>query len=182
VRTVDRIVVRKNGRKYQTEGRVLKQNPDKDGYLYVQFSMNGKMVHRFVHRIVASCFLPNPDNLPQVNHKDCDRVNNNVKNLEWCDGYYNQRYREEHGEAFGRPVIAIDMKTTEVLRFRSQHEAARELGPSQGNIGNVIRGQRNQTHGHWFTNADNNAVEATRAKFGDEVANKVSELMSGKEL
>ena len=89
VRTKDRWVTYKDGRKRFVKGRVLKQQLDKDGYLRVCFGTNGKAFYLQVHRIIAVCFLPNPNNLPQVNHKDCDRTNNIASNLEWCTQEYN---------------------------------------------------------------------------------------------
>lgn len=181
VRTLDHYVKDKRYGKRLIKGRVLKQYRQKNGYMYVYFSINGKTVGLRVHRIIAACFLDNPDNLEQVNHIDCNRTNNNVSNLEWCDGYYNSQYREKYGvsatEARGHRIIAINIKTLAVLYFKSQGEAARQLGAYQQNIKDVIKGRRKKHHGYWFTNADEHAVENTRAKFGDKVAGKVKELM-----
>ena len=84
VRTKDRIVTDRNGKKYHIKGRVLKQQLDKYGYLVVHIRENGKSFYRKVHRMVLVTFCPNPDNLPEVNHIDCDRTNNRLDNLEWC--------------------------------------------------------------------------------------------------
>lgn len=62
------------------------------GYLKVVFSKNGIVKKYLVHRLVAQAFIPNPDNLPQVNHKDEDKTNNMVDNLEWCTAKYNINY------------------------------------------------------------------------------------------
>ena len=65
---------------------------NKYGYIQVGLSKNGIRTMFQVHRLVAQAFLPNPDNLPQVNHLDEDKTNNNVTNLEWCDAKYNNNY------------------------------------------------------------------------------------------
>ena len=62
------------------------------GYIQVNLCYNGKLYKKYVHRLVAQAFLPNPDNLPEVNHKDEDKTNNSVDNLEWCDRSYNLKY------------------------------------------------------------------------------------------
>jgi len=178
VRTLDRMVPTSRGNgKRLVRGRILKQCYNRYGYLYVTFSTNGKKVSRRVHRIIALCFLLNPDNLPQVNHKNCDRTDNNVDNLEWCDGSYNRRYTEKYGEALGHPMLAINLTTSEVSWFHSQMEASRSLGVNDGSINMVIKGKRKTAGGYWFTKADENAVETTKNKFGDEVADKVEKLM-----
>ncbi len=64
--------------------KVLKPHPMKTGYLRVGLSKNGKAKNHFVHRLVAQAFVPNPDNLPCVNHIDNNPANNEVVNLEWC--------------------------------------------------------------------------------------------------
>ena len=58
----------------------------------IQLYKDGRYHHYGVHRLVALAFIPNPDNLPQVNHKDEDKTNNNVDNLEWCTAKYNSNY------------------------------------------------------------------------------------------
>ena len=88
VRSLDRYDNRNCFRK----GKVLSPIKDKDGYIQVSLYYNRKMYKKYVHRIVAEAFLPNPDNLPEVNHKDEDKTNNNVTNLEWCDRKYNLSY------------------------------------------------------------------------------------------
>lgn len=64
VRTKDRVVTRSDGSKLFVKGRVLKQQRDRYGYMFVQFSVNGKRTTLKAHRMVAICFVPNPDNLP----------------------------------------------------------------------------------------------------------------------
>lgn len=186
VRTLDRYVSHWRGGKSLIKGHILKQWYDRYGYLYVAFKVNGKMINRKVHRIIASCFLTKPSGFEQVNHKNCIRDDNRIMNLEWCTASYNQRYREKHGvsqtEAQGHRLIAINIKTQEVSQFRSQREAGRVLNVKDQNINGVIKGRHNQSGGYWFVNADDHSVENTRNNFGDEIACKVEKLMSKNEL
>ena len=92
VRSFDRYVKYSNGRIHLHKGKVLSPSIRYDGYLVVLLSYNGKHKMFSVHRLVAEAFIPNPDNLPQVNHKDEDKTNNSVENLEWCDNKYNMNY------------------------------------------------------------------------------------------
>jgi len=130
--------------------------------------MNGKTVTKKVHRLVAETFISNPDNLTEVNHKDCNRANNNVENLEWCTRSYNRQYREKYGvsqtEALGNPVFAINLETLEVSHFRSQSEASRELGVFKQNVNNVIKGIIKQTGGYLFVNDDGHSVDVVNHK------------------
>ena len=71
--------------------KILKPNYV-SGYLRVGMYKNKTFKYYLIHRLVAQAFLPNPDNLPQVNHKDEDKSNNRVDNLEWCDRSYNMNY------------------------------------------------------------------------------------------
>jgi hypothetical protein len=82
----DRIV---NGRFWESK----KKNPfvDKDGYYQVTLSKNGTLKTFLVHRLVALTYIPNSNNYPCINHKDCNRKNNNLNNLEWCTIMYNSQ-------------------------------------------------------------------------------------------
>ena len=181
VRTKDRTIVDKNGKKRFVKGRVLKQHLDNNGYLCVRFRVNGKLVHLRVHRIVAISFIPNPNNCPEVNHKDNDRTNATVSNLEWCSKQYNLDYKNNFGtspaDVQGKSVIAVNLKTGKVLKFESQHEAARQLEILAQSINKVLKGRMNKTHDYWFCYVNENVVEKVRAKFGDKVANEVEKLM-----
>ena len=184
VRAKDRYVPGRNGSKRLIKGRILKQYRDKDGYIYVAFRVNYKTVHLKVHRAVATCFIPNPNGYPEVNHIDCNRTNNVVSNLEWCTKKYNTAYREKYGKSatkvLGRSVIVVNPETFEVLWFETQAEAGRELNVYTSHITDVVRDKRQKTCGLWFCDADENAVEKTRDKFGDGIANKVKKLMNDK--
>ena len=88
VRSLDRYDNRNCFRK----GKVLSPVKNKDGYLQVNLCCNGKYKMFLVHRLVAQAFILNPDNLPEINHKDENPGNNNVDNLEWCNRKYNINY------------------------------------------------------------------------------------------
>ena len=92
VRSVDRYVKTCYGSYRLYKGKVLSPGKDKNGYLKVVLNCNGKCKTINVHRLTAQAFIPNPDNLPMVNHKDEDKSNNNVDNLEWCTAKYNNTY------------------------------------------------------------------------------------------
>lgn len=170
VRTIDRVVSGENGTR-SLKGKVLKQRNDRYGYPIVSIQINKKGVTKTIHRLVAQTFIPNPDGFPQVNHKDCDRTNNNVENLEWCDNSYNQQYRQKYGisntEAQGSPLFAINLATWGALHFRSQGEASRELGVDRPNINAVIKGSRKHAGGYWFVNDDGHAVDIVKSKLHD---------------
>lgn len=165
---IEKIEVSSFGRVRSVKGHYYKYCRDKGGYLKITFNVNGKSTCKLVHRLVAQTFIPNPDNLPEVNHKDGDRANNCVSNIEWCTHEYNMKYREEHGissaEALGHSMFAINLKTLEVSRFRSQSEAGRVLGVSQPNVNAVIKGRLKHAGGYWFTNDDKKATDAIKLK------------------
>ena len=167
VRTLDRTVSSKGNGTRLAKGLILKQRDNGKGYLRVNIQINGKQTTKNIHRLVAQTFIPNPDNLPQVNHRDCDRANNNVDNLEWCDNSYNVRYREKYGEALGHPMFVIELATLEVTHFPSQNEASRALGISVGSINMVIKGIRNRAGGYFFVNDDGHAVDVVKSKLHD---------------
>lgn len=86
----------KEGKEYtltkKYKEKIMKQKTNIFGYNCIQLCKDGKYKKYMVHRLVASVFLPNPYNLPQVNHKDENKQNNCVENLEWCTSQYNITY------------------------------------------------------------------------------------------
>lgn len=82
---------------YFIKERILKPCTNNKGYNYVDLMVNKKRKRMLVHRIVALTFMPNPSNLPMVNHKDFNPKNNCVDNLEWCDRKYNAQYSAKVG-------------------------------------------------------------------------------------
>ena len=156
VRTLDRVVSNGKGTRVE-KGMILKQWPNKRGYLRVAFRKDSKLINKPVHRLVAQTFIPNPDNLPQVNHKDCNPQNNSVSNLEWCTPEYNIEYREKYGkssaEVSGCPVYAVNLDTLKIYKFKSQREAGRALGIVNQSINNVLKGRLKTTHGYVFAKA-----------------------------
>lgn len=136
IRSLDRVFIDKCGNEKHLTGRILKQNHGTNGYLSVQFSVNDVKQRRMVHRVVAKAFIPNPENLPEVNHKDEDKYNNRIDNLEWCDRHYNNCYGTKIRRSMSKmrhPIEALKDGIV-VATFRSQLDAAKITGNSQGNI------------------------------------------------
>jgi len=109
----------------------------KGGYIRVGLlNSKGKRITFNVHRLVAKAFLQNPNNLPQVNHIDENRLNNRVDNLEYCSAQYNIDYSQ------AKEVVQKDLKTGEVIKvFKSVSEAQRQTGIYAGNIANCCNGR-----------------------------------------
>ena len=138
IRSIERDVVSysRNGTRYvkRLKSVVLSQaTTNKNGYLVktVLLSSNGKHKMFVVARLIALTFIPNPDNLPQVNHKDEDPTNNVWTNLEWCDATYNNRYgtrsiRESITKS--RPILQFLLDGTFIKRWNSSKEVEKTLG------------------------------------------------------
>lgn len=91
VRSVDR-TVKGNKCIFAFKGKILSPKTHRAGYLVVCLCKNRKQKMYYIHRLVAEAFIPNPDSLPQVNHKDENKTNNRLDNLEWCSAKYNTNY------------------------------------------------------------------------------------------
>ena len=168
VRTLDKVVSSEKTTRF-VKGHVLNPYDNDRGYLRVGIQSNSKRTFKYIHRLVAQTFLPNPKSLPEINHKDNNPLNNNVSNLEWCTHEYNIAYREKYGTPAKdfvqkSPVCAVDLKTQEILWFESQIEASRVFGFSVSSINNVIMGKQKRTHGLWFINADAKADDVIKHK------------------
>lgn len=149
VKSVQR--VKQNNLGYQAiNERLLAQVPDRDGYLRVCLSRDGKHSPKLVSRLVAKAFIPNPNNLPVVNHMDENKQNNNVDNLEWCSVKYNTCYGSGLLKAAmknGRPVVQIENGKI-INEFYSTQKASTETGIPQANIYKVCTGNRKTAGGY----------------------------------
>ena len=147
-------VERKDSQGQRRGGRILKPKYSRGGYLMVHLYKNGKMKAKSVHRLVAETFLPNPNGLPQVNHRDEVKDNNKVGNLEWCDSKYNINYGtllERSAQAQSKKVRAVNVKTGEVLTFNSTREAGRK-DYDQSSVAKACKGVYNANGGNLYRN------------------------------
>ena len=96
----DKYTISSDGKVYSIRsGKFLKPRLSMDGYERVALC-DGPIRREYrIHRLVAEAFVENPQNLPQINHKDFNKLNNYVTNLEWCDDYYNTHYSINSGRS-----------------------------------------------------------------------------------
>lgn len=109
-------------------GRIIKPSMTNKGYLRVCLWGNGESKNYRVHRLVAQAFIPNPNNYPEINHKDKNRQNNYVNNLEWCTSQYNIDY------SLAKQVLQYDLSGNYITTWKSVNEIERCLGFFHGNI------------------------------------------------
>ena len=123
--------------------KILKPQKTNNGYLRVDLCKDGKLKHSKVHRLVAEAFIPNPNNLETVNHKDEVKTNNTVSNLEWMSRVDNKRY------SANKSVKMFDKSTGELLAtFPSTREAERVTGINNGNISTCCNGKIKSSGGY----------------------------------
>lgn len=152
VRSIDRIVTMKNGLKRKTPGVVLKLNRGNGtgNYKSVSLSKDGIMKRFLVHRLVANAVVPNPDDLPEINHKDEDKCNNRADNLEWCDRKYNNLYGTAKARSAikqGKPVIQ-KLNGKIVNAWPTAGMAAAFTDATQGGIDGCCRGKVKTSGGY----------------------------------
>ena len=122
--------------------KFLKPKCDKDGYFDVSLCKNGKQKTFKIHRLVAEAYIPNIDNLPQVNHKDECKTNNCLQNLEWCDAKYNNNYGTRNEKAANSnkiPILQYDLDGNFIREWSSANDVGREV---QSNICHCLKGRR----------------------------------------
>lgn len=130
--------------------RVLRA--DRLGYLVVTLHNNNHSKTFKVHRLVAIAFIPNPECFPCVNHKDEDKMNNNINNLEWCSYSYNNKYgnrprkvlnahKAKKSSKAERAVVKLDTNGAVLEEFSSISEAARIIGIARESVRDAVRGK-----------------------------------------
>lgn len=151
VRRVAREIMRANGWPYRVAERELSQVSLGRGYRAVAFKVARKTNRtRLVHRLVAEAFLPNPDALPHVNHKNLDKTDNRVDNLEWCTEAQNQQHAAARGRFHGRTnpnarfklqPEQVDAILARLAQGEFQDDLAAEFGVSQSMISMIKTGK-----------------------------------------
>lgn len=133
--------------------KILKPSKINSGYLHITICKNGKMKYFLVHRLVASAFLPNPDNLPCINHKNNDKMDNRLSNLEYCSYHYNNTYgahkqlqRESHinnleNNKRAKSVNQYSLYNEYIKTFLSARRASEELNICHSGIIRCCNGQ-----------------------------------------
>lgn len=132
-----------NGGSNASKEKILKPNKDKKGYLMVGLCKQGKRKMCKIHRLVAMVFIENPNNFREINHKDEDKTNNRVTNLEWCDRKHNINYGTRT-EKCSKQVLCLETDKT----YPSTMEVKRQLGLNTGNISQCCNGKRKTCGGY----------------------------------
>ena len=143
--------------KYKGKKTLLKPRKNIYGYYYVGLSKNGVKKSYTIHKLVAKVFIPNPNCLPCVNHRDENRLNNNVDNLEWCTYKYNTNYgtciqrrseKTRNDPKRSKPVIQYTLDGVFVKEWPSLMEIERQLGWHRAGITTCINGKTKQAYGY----------------------------------
>ena len=143
----------------------IKPKPmDKHGHLGVCLLINGKRCYKYVHRLIAEAFIPNPNNYPIVRHLNDNPYDNELDNLDWGTQKDNYNDCKRNGHTYiptdndremgfrkiRKPIVAIDIESGKIMKFKGQQEASRILGIQQANIWKVLNGKRSSTCGYRF--------------------------------
>lgn len=162
VRSLDRYVdYDKFGKKQFAKGQLIKDQPDSKGYRRLVIQLNNKSRLYRIHRLVALAFIPNPQNLKEINHINGIKTDNRVENLEWCTRSHNNKHMYAIGLAKpvkswqGRtntpdrsfPIKQFDLSGNLIKEWPSAAEVRRQLGYNQTNIGYCVKGKYAQAYG-----------------------------------
>lgn len=136
---------------------ILKNMVDKCGYEYVHLSKNNVQKRKSIHRLVAETFLDNKNNLPCVNHKDENKQNNNINNLEWCTYSYNNNYGTKikkqsekmlNNKKRSKQVIQYNLKNDKINEYLSLREAERQTKIKYIDISKCCKNKRKTAGGY----------------------------------
>lgn len=143
---------------YKRSGKegILTPTPIYGGYMHINLYKNGKPKPYLIHRLVAQSFIPNPNNLPEVNHKDENKENNSVDNLEWCTSKYNANHgtrnkRVSENNKGKNPNIRKVICVTTGEIFDCIKDAEEKYGVANQNITACCRGRQKSAGKHPIT-------------------------------
>ena len=145
-------------KQYKNREKILKIKPKKQGYCVVTLRHKNKIKYKTVHRLVAETFIPNPNNYPVVNHKDGNKSNNKLENLEWCTYSYNSKHaiknglnklppntrKGKFGKEHNKSKKVYQIKDGKIINvFYGVADASRKTGISKYSIYAVVTHRRN---------------------------------------
>lgn len=154
VRTKDRITSVANplsDKKRLIKSHNMKLGIANTGYYRVNLTQNGIVMPMNVHRLVAEAFIPNPENKPQVNHKDLNKLNNNVSNLEWVSIRENIQHASNAGARKLRKVNQLTVDNKLIKTWPNMNRASVALSIDPNNIWLCCNNRIKQTHGFKFS-------------------------------
>ena len=131
---------------YKGSERILKPKLNTNGYLRVRLYKNRDLQNRYIHRLVAEAFIPNSQNKPQVNHKDENKKNNCVENLEWITCIDNCNYGTRN-ERVSRKILQYSKSGEFIREWTGAHEVERVLGINNSNIIACCKGKLKSSGG-----------------------------------
>lgn len=148
-------LISNKGRVYSSKrNKFLKPKNSKQGYLTIKLSEHSIIKEFKIHRLIAEAFILNPDNLPQVNHRDEDKTNNCVDNLEWCDAKYNNNYgtaRLRMTEKTKKPVLQFSLDGEFIKEYESVKEASLTFYTKRtSSINNCLAGRTKSAYGFYW--------------------------------
>lgn len=151
--------------RHKKRKHILTPRKNSGGYLYVSFNIEGKRKNFAVHRIVANAFIPNPNGYSKVNHKDYDRTNNNVDNLEWVSSSQNKKHaykKEENHLSRAKEVNQYSKEGVFIKTYSSVSEAAREMNCTVGAISNCCLGRSKTSKGYRWSFSEGSTTKYER--------------------
>lgn len=147
VKSISHIVIDTLGRHFPVKEKIRKSVVDRNGYYHLKLIAHGHTKDFQIHQLVAQAFIPNPNHYKEINHKDEDKRNNKVSNLEWCTRKYNVNYHNLPDRQ-GKKVAQYD-KTGKLIKiYPSIREAERETNITNQHIIRVCKGRRKSTGGY----------------------------------
>lgn len=161
-------VNRKGEIRHKKRQKILSPRKNSGGYGYVCFIIDGQRKNFAIHRIVANAFIPNPNGYTEVNHKDFNRLNNCVENLEWVSSSQNKHhaYTEIKNHIVrGKRVNQYDLNGNFLKTFNTVSDAAKEVGCVVSAISNCCLGRTKTSMGFQWRFVEGSTTKYERKPF-----------------
>lgn len=147
VKSLKKQIIRNNKYKQTFQEKILKPGLSKNGYLTVSLCKKGKQKTFTIHRLVAEIFIENKNNYKCINHKDENKLNNKVNNLEWCTYEYNNQYNDKMKHR-RKEVFQYDKNNNFIKKWSGLITIQKELGINRNNVTRACKGVRKTAGGY----------------------------------